>query len=78
MHTHNISSATRCVALALLAMSLRANAQEPRPFGFGNPPATAELKRLPQTPGARGDQCRTCSTSPTASTWRGAAGDVPC
>ena len=46
--------------VALLAISLVAEAQESaqRPFGFGNPPATAELERLPQTPGAKGDQAR--------------------
>jgi len=46
--------------VALLAISLVAQAQESaqRPFGFGNPPATAELERLPQTPGAKGDQER--------------------
>jgi len=46
--------------VALLAISLGAEAQEPaqRPFGFGNPPATAELERQPQTPGAKGDQER--------------------
>jgi poly(3-hydroxybutyrate) depolymerase len=46
--------------VALLAISLGARAQESaqRPFGFGNPPATAELERLPQTSGAKGDQER--------------------
>ena len=46
--------------VALLAISLVAEAQESaqRPFGFGNPPATAELERLPQTPSAKGDQER--------------------
>ncbi len=46
--------------VALLAISLGAHAQESaqRRFGFGNPPATAELERLPQTPGAKGDQER--------------------
>jgi poly(3-hydroxybutyrate) depolymerase len=44
----------------LLAISLGAAAQEPaqRPVGFGNPPPSAELERLPQTPGAKGDQER--------------------
>src|SRR6185295_272629 len=42
--------------VALLAISLGANAQEPAQRG--NPPATAELQRLPQTPGAKGDQQR--------------------
>ncbi len=45
-----------------LAIPLLANAQPQdsgaRPFGFGNPPPTAELKKLPQTPGAKGDQQR--------------------
>ena len=43
--------------IALLAISLGAAAQEPaqRPFGFGNPPPSAELERLPQTPGAKGE-----------------------
>lgn len=52
-------SLTAC-GIALLAISLGARAQDPeqRPFGFGNPPATVELKRLPQTPGAKGDQER--------------------
>jgi len=46
--------------VAMLAISLGANAQDPaqRPFGFGNPPPSAELARLPQTPGAKGDQER--------------------
>ena len=29
-----------------------------RPFGFGDPPATVELQKVPQTPGAKGDQER--------------------
>ena len=55
---HRISLAG--CGVALLAISLVAQAQESaqRPFGFGNPPATAELERLPQTPGAKGDQER--------------------
>jgi poly(3-hydroxybutyrate) depolymerase len=55
---HRISLAA--CGVALLASSLVAQAQESaqRPFGFGNPPATAELERLPQTPGAKGDQER--------------------
>jgi poly(3-hydroxybutyrate) depolymerase len=46
--------------VALLAISLVAQAQQAaqRPFGFGNPPPSAELERLPQTPGAKGDQER--------------------
>ena len=45
---------------AVLAISFTATAQDPaqRPFGFGNPPPTAELQKLPQTPGAKGDQER--------------------
>ncbi len=55
---HRTSLAARGVAL--LAISLVAHAQEqaPRPFGFGNPPPSAELERLAQTPGAKGDQER--------------------
>jgi poly(3-hydroxybutyrate) depolymerase len=46
--------------VALLAISLVAQAQQAaqRAFGFGNPPPSAELERLPQTPGAKGDQER--------------------
>jgi len=46
--------------VAALVVSLTAVAQSPeqRPFGFGNPPETAELQKLPQTPGAKGDQER--------------------
>ena len=46
--------------IAVLAISFTAAAQPPgqRPFGFGNPPATAELQQVPQTPGAKGDQER--------------------
>jgi poly(3-hydroxybutyrate) depolymerase len=47
-------------AVAALAISFGAAGQSSgqRPFGFGNPPATAELERRPQTPGATGDQER--------------------
>ena len=46
--------------VAVLAISLGAAAQSPgqRPFGFGDPPATAELQKVPQSPGAKGDQER--------------------
>jgi poly(3-hydroxybutyrate) depolymerase len=56
MHT----SSWVALGVALLTLSLGANAQEPaqRPFGFGNPPASADLEKLPQTPGAKGDQER--------------------
>ncbi len=46
--------------LAVLALAFSAAAQDAgqRPFGFGNPPPTEELQKLPQTPGAKGDQER--------------------
>jgi poly(3-hydroxybutyrate) depolymerase len=46
--------------VAVLAISFGAAAQDAgqRPFGFGDPPATAELQKVPQTPGAKGDQER--------------------
>jgi poly(3-hydroxybutyrate) depolymerase len=45
---------------AVLAVSFGANAQSPgqQRLRVGNPPPTAELERLPQTPGAKGDQQR--------------------
>jgi len=47
-------------SVAILALSFGAAAQTPaqRPFGFGDPPSAAELQKLPQTPGAKGDQER--------------------
>jgi poly(3-hydroxybutyrate) depolymerase len=57
-NAHGISLSA--CGVALLAISLGAMAQQPAqpPFGFGNPPSSAELQRLPQTPGAKGDQER--------------------
>jgi poly(3-hydroxybutyrate) depolymerase len=47
-------------SIAAVAVSFGAFGQNAgqRPFGFGNPPDTAELQKLPQTPGAKGDQER--------------------
>ncbi|MEO8466439.1 MAG: alpha/beta fold hydrolase [Gammaproteobacteria bacterium] len=46
--------------VAALVVCLNAAGQPPgpRPYGFSNPLETAELQKLPQTPGAKGDQER--------------------
>lgn len=46
--------------VAVLAISFSGAAQEPGqpPLDVGDPPATAELQAVPQTPGAKGDQQR--------------------
>ena len=46
--------------VAVLAISFSVVAQDPgqRPAGFSDPSATAELQKVPQTPGAEGDQQR--------------------
>jgi len=50
------------VATAALAIAMPALAQAPAPaaprFGFSKPLATEELQKIPQTPGAKGDQQR--------------------
>jgi poly(3-hydroxybutyrate) depolymerase len=43
---------------ALIAGASPTGAQPARPFGFGPPLPSSELAKLPQTPGAKGDQQR--------------------